>query len=193
MKEQFYVPLSDDRVLLEPLSDQYIEQMLSLSSDSDIWTWYTADLTDPRDLKSWMTNRLKETENEEKLSYAVLLKATKEVVGSTSYGHIDWKEKCIEIGWTWLGKEHIGSGLNKHMKFLMFRHAFETMGIERVELRTDEVNVRSRKAMEKVGATFDGTSRNHRTTQGGRRRNTVIYSILKSEWGHIRNNIFNEF
>ena len=193
MKEQFYVPLSDDRVLLEPLSDQYIEQMLSLSSDSDIWTWYTADLTDPRDLKSWMTNRLKETENEEKLSYAVLLKATKEVVGSTSYGHIDWKEKCIEIGWTWLGKEHIGSGLNKHMKFLMFRHAFETMGIERVELRTDEVNVRSRKAMEKVGATFDGTLRNHRTTQGGRRRNTVIYSILKSEWGHIRNNIFNEF
>ena len=167
--------------------------MKPLSGDADIWRWYTEDLTDPEDLKRWMTSRLIETEKGEKMSYAVLFKESKQVIGSSSYGHIDWNEKCIEIGWTWLGKEYIGSGINKHMKFLMLTHAFETMSIERLELRTDETNIRSRKAMEKIGATFDGTLRNHRGTQGGKRRNTVIYSILRPEWTGIKTSIFKDF
>lgn len=190
---QYYQSLSDELILLEPLAEKHIEQMLPLSGDADIWKWYTSDLTNPEDLKSWMADRLRETEKGEKMSYAVLLKDTNQVIGSSSYGHIDWREKCIEVGWTWLGKAYIGSGINKHMKFLMLRHAFETMEIERLELRTDETNLRSRRAMEKIGATFDGTLRNHRTTQGGRRRNTVIYSILKSEWSSIKSSIFKDF
>ena len=79
------------------------------------------------------------------------------------------------------------------MKFLMLSHAFNKMEIERLELRTDELNVRSRKAMEKIGAKHDGTLRSHRATQGGKRRNTVVYSILKSEWPNIRKTIFKEF
>lgn len=190
MKEQFYIPLSNDRILLEPLSESLIDKMLPLSGDADIWTWYTADLSDPKDLKSWMTSRLRETERGEKMSYAVILKETNKVMGSSSYGHIDWKEKCLEVGWTWLGKPYMGAGFNKHMKYLMLCHAFEVMDIERLELRTDETNIRSRKAMEKIGATLEGTLRNHRTTQGGRRRNTVIYSILRAEWQGIKNSIF---
>jgi len=193
MKEKFYIPLSDQRILLEPLREVHIDQMLPLSGDMDIWRWYTSDLSDPEDLKSWMTDRLKESEKGQKMSYAVILKEKSKVIGSSSYGHIDWKEKCIEIGWTWLGKSYIGAGLNKHMKFLMLKHAFEVMDIERLELRTDETNIRSRKAMEKIGATHDGTLRNHRTTQGGRRRNTVIYSILKPEWSDIKISIFKDF
>ena len=193
MREQFHIVLQDERITLEPLSEAHIEQMLPLSGDSDIWTWYTEDLSDPKDLKNWMFQRLKETSKGAKMSYAVISRESNKVIGSSSYGHISWKEKCIEIGWTWLGKAYIGAGVNKHMKFLMLRHAFETMNIERLELRTDEINVRSRKAMEKIGATFDGTLRNHRTTQGGRRRNTVIYSILKSEWSVIKTSIFKDF
>jgi len=193
MMKHFYISLSDEKVLLAPLTESLIEQMLPLSGDRDIWRWYTADLSEPADLKAWMTNRLRETERGEKMSYAVVIKSTNEVIGSSSFGHIEWKEKCIEIGWTWLGKKYLGTGLNKHMKFLMLSHAFERMEIERLELRTDEVNVRSRKAIEKIGATFDGTLRNHRTTQGGRRRNTVIYSILKNEWPIIKASIFKDF
>ena len=117
MKEQFYKPLEDDRILLAPLTGQYIDQMLPLSGDSDIWKWYTSDLTDPMDLKFWMGNRLEETEKGDMMSYAVIHKENDKVIGSSSYGHIDWKEKCLEVGWTWLGKEYIGSGINKHMKF----------------------------------------------------------------------------
>lgn len=191
--DQHYVALSDKLIRLEPLTAEHILDMRLLSGDSDIWTWYTEDLTHPDAFEKWMTSRLIESQNGTQFSYAVILKENNKVIGSTSFGHIDRTEKCIEIGWTWLGKEYIGSGINKHMKFLMLNHAFETMLIERLELRTDETNVRSRKAMEKIGATFDGTLRNHRTTQGGLRRNTVIYSIIRSEWKNIRQTIFKEF
>ena len=190
---QYYIPLSDDRIELQELTESHIKKMRSLSSDRDVWTWYTSDLTDPDDLESWMMNRLKEARDGAKMSYAVIDRSSGKVAGSTSYGHIDWQEKCIEIGWTWLGKEFIGSGINKHMKFLMLKHAFEVMEIQRLELRTDEENGRSRRAMEKIGAQHDGTLRNHRATQGGRRRNTVVYSIINSEWSNIRNTIFKEF
>lgn len=191
--KKWYTELSDDRIALLPITISHIQEMRNLSKDADIWKWYTEDLTNPDALEGWMTKRLEETGRGEKMTYTVKLNETGEIIGSTSFGHIDWIEKDIEIGWTWLGKEYIGSGINKHMKFLMMEHAFDTMGIERLELRTDEKNIRSRKAMEKVGATYDGTLRNHRATQGGRRRNTVIYSIIKSEWPQIKQTIFKEF
>lgn len=193
INETFYLPLSDNKIILSPLTADHIRQMRRLSGDSDIWKWYTEDLTNPDDLVNWMTLCLNDSERGEKMSYAVVLRETSEVIGATSYGHIDWEEKGIEIGWTWLGADYIGQGVNKHMKFLMLNHAFETMKIERLELRTDEKNLRSRKAMEKIGAKHDGTLRSHRSTQGGRRRNTVVYSILKSEWPNIRNTIFVDF
>ena len=191
--KQFYTTLSDHKIRLIPLDEMHIQEMRGLSNDADIWTWYTEDLTHPDALENWMSNRLVETNQGEKMSYAVQLIETGEIIGSTSYGHISWGEKALEIGWTWLGKKYIGTGINKHMKFLMLRHAFEEMEIERLELRTDELNARSRKAMEKIGAKHDGTLRSHRTTQGGRRRNTVVYSILKEEWPNIKQTIFTEF
>lgn len=191
MKE-WYVTLADELIELVPITMDHIREMRKLSSDSDIWTWYSEDLTNPDALESWMTHRLNETCQGTKMTYTVKLKKTGEVIGATSYGNIDWDEHGIEIGWTWLGKKYIGAGINKHMKFLMLQHAFETMEIERLELRTDEQNLRSRRAMEKIGAKHDGTLRNHRSTQGGRRRNTVVYSILKSEWQEIKSTVFKD-
>lgn len=190
---QYYTPLSNQLISLVPITLEHIHAMRSLSSDSDIWKWYTEDLTNPDELERWMLNRLHESSKGDQMTYTVILNESGKVIGSTSYGHIDWEEKGIEIGWTWLGKAYIGSGINKQMKFLMLQHAFEMMEIERLELRTDEQNIRSRKAMEKIGAQYDGVLRNHRRTQGGKRRNTVIYSIIRSEWETVRDTIFNEF
>jgi len=191
--KKYYSELGNKKITLLPLTADHIQQMRKLSGAPDIWTWYTEDLTEPDALEKWMAKRLAESKLGDKMAYAVKLNETGEIIGSSSFGHIDWEEKRIEIGWTWLGKKFIGAGINKHMKYLMLAHAFDTMGVERLELRTDEQNARSRKAMEKIGAKHDGTLRNHRSTQGGRRRNTVVYSILKSEWPHIRTTIFKEF
>ncbi|MEM6644164.1 MAG: GNAT family protein [Bacteroidota bacterium] len=189
---KYYLPLKNDTISLLPLQAEHIEEMRELSSGSDIWKWYTSDLSDPNDLSTWMHGRLKESRQGDKMSYAVLLNSSGSVIGSTSFGHIDWDEKCVEVGWTWLGQDYIGTGINKQMKFLMLRHAFEIMDIERLELRTDELNVRSRRAMEKIGAQYDGILRNHRSTRGGRRRNTVIYSIIRSEWKELSQTIFKD-
>ncbi len=188
-----YVSLSNERVSLEPLTAEHIESMKAICQNPDIWTWYTEDLYEPDQMAKWMTSRLNESHDGKKMSYAVRLKEEDRIIGSTSYGNIDWEEKGIEIGWTWLGHDYIGAGINKHMKFLMLEHAFEKMDIERLELRTDERNARSRRAMEKIGAKHDGTLRSHRSTQGGIRRNTAVYSILKSEWPEIKNSIFKGF
>ena len=188
-----YLSLSDSLLQLEPLQKHHIQSMRLLSLDSSIWTWYTSDLTQPDALEEWMVERLEESNKGIHFSYAIILKDSQTVIGSTSYGHFDWVEHCVEVGWTWLGKKYIGAGINKRVKFLMLRHAFETMNTERLEMRTDEHNARSRKAMEKIGAKYDGVLRNHRATQGGRRRNTVLYSIIRSEWEEIKNTVFKGF
>ena len=175
--KKHYKELGDELITLIPLTADHIQEMRKLSNDPEIWIWYTEDLTHPDALEKWMAKRLAESKLGDKMSYAVKLNKTGEIIGSSSYGHIDWVEKGIEIGWTWLGKKFIGSSINKHMKFLMLSHAFDKMEIERLELRTDELNVRSRKAMEKIGAKHDGTLRSHRATQGGKRRNTVVFPI----------------
>lgn len=185
--------MSNDTVSLEPITREHIEELKYLGGDPDMWRWFTADLTEPKDLEEWMMARFNESEAKDKMTFAVRLKKTGRLVGSSSYGHIDWKEKSLEIGWTWIAADYIGKGINKHMKFLMLSHAFENLDIERLELRTDEINIRSRKAIEKIGAQLDATLRSHRYTRGDRRRNTVVYSIIKDEWPEIKRTIFKEF
>jgi len=190
---EFYRTLSDEKVSLEPLTADHIESLKEVCGDEEIWRWFTVSLSNPVDMAVWMNQLLSDSEQGKKMTYAVRLLETDKIIGSSSYGNIEWKEKNIEIGWTWIGNDYIGSGINKHMKFQMLSHAFENMGIERLELRTDEVNVRSRRAMEKIGAKHDATLRSHRYTKGGRRRNSVVYSILREEWPEIKTSIFKDF
>lgn len=187
------IVLSTDKVALEPLTEEHIQALTEVNSDADIWKWFSADLSGDDDMISWMHDRLSESDQGSKISFAVRDLSTNKIAGTTSYGHIEWDEHVIEIGWTWLGKSFFGSGINKHMKFLMLSHAFEEMEIERVEIRTDEINARSRRAIEKIGAELDGILRSHRITIGGRRRNTAVYAIIKKDWPGIRKSIFKEF
>lgn len=189
---QFYHPISNEKVLLEPLTFAHIQELKKVCSDSEIWKFFSADLFNPDAMEKWMTDRLNQSKAETQMTYAITLKDEKKVIGSSSYGRIDWKEKVIEIGWTWIGADYIGKGINKHMKIVMLSHAFEVMGIERLELRTDENNVRSRKAMVKIGAQHDGTLRSDRFKPDGTRRSSVVYSILKEEWPGIKATVFKE-
>lgn len=187
-----YTKLSDAKITLEPLTKNHIEELKNICGNPEIWKFFSADLKEPADMEEWMLARLRESQAGRQMSLAVRLNQTDQVIGTSSYGRIDWKEKVIEIGWTWIGADFIGAGINKQMKFLMLRHAFETMGIERLELRTDENNLRSRRAMEKVGAQHDGTLRSDRYKPDGDRRDSVVYSILKSEWPDIKEAVFKE-
>ena len=188
-----YKQLTSAHVILEPFSPDHIDGLKLINKDQDIWKWFTAKLNDDETLESWMRQRHEETCRGQKMTYVVRTTVGMRIAGTTSYGKINMEERVLEIGWTWIGKAFMGSGLNKHMKFLMLTHAFEEMDMERVEFRTDEKNVRSRRAIEKTGATQEGILRSERYINNGRnRRNTVIYSIVREEWPGIKPTIFND-
>jgi RimJ/RimL family protein N-acetyltransferase len=127
-----------------------------------------------------------------RVAFAIYSKSLKKYIGSSSFGSIALKDQRLEIGWTWLSPEVQGSGLNNKCKFLMLRHAFENMGIKRVEFRTDARNIRSIKAIEKLGATKEGLLRSHMLMLDGQRRDTFYYSILTEEWPKLKTEVFGE-
>ncbi|MEZ4880257.1 MAG: GNAT family protein [Chitinophagales bacterium] len=124
--------------------------------------------------------------------FIILDKINNKVVGTTSICNVSNKDKRLEIGFTLVGKTAQGTAINKNVKFLLLCFAFETLQFERVELKTDERNLQSRKAILKLGATEEGTLRSHTLMYDGYRRNTVYYSILKDEWQQIKSTIFSD-
>jgi len=113
-------------------------------------------------------------------------KASGRIIGSTRYGNIDRVHHRVEIGWTWVARQWQRSAVNTEMKYLLLRHAFETLKCIRVELKTDSLNERSRAAILRIGAREEGTFRNHMITASGRIRHTVYFSILDSEWPDVK-------
>ena len=112
------------------------------------------------------------------LPFAIIDKATGQAIGSTRYVAIEPAHRRVEIGWTWLGRSWQRTAANTEAKYLLLRHAFETLGCIRVELKTDALNERSRAAIRRIGAREEGTLRSHMITASGRIRDTVYYSIL---------------
>ncbi|CAM3573239.1 GNAT family N-acetyltransferase [Deinococcus frigens] len=109
-----------------------------------------------------------------------------ELAGSTRYGDIRVAHAGLEIGWTWLHPRHMGTGINRRMKLLLLAHAFGELGMQRVQLKTDNLNIRSQRAIEKLGAVREGVLRRHQRRQDGTLRDTVMYSITADEWPEIR-------
>jgi RimJ/RimL family protein N-acetyltransferase len=120
------------------------------------------------------------------LPFATIARETGKAVGSTRFANVDLANRHVEIGWTWLGRDWQRTPLNTEAKFLMLRHAFETLGCMRVELKTDVLNQRSRVAMERIGAMQEGIFRKHLITSTGRVRDTVWYSIVDDEWPKVK-------
>jgi RimJ/RimL family protein N-acetyltransferase len=112
-----------------------------------------------------------------------------QVVGCTRFGNIDPHNRHVEIGWTWVGVPWHRTVVNTEAKYLMLRHAFETLGCIRVEFKTDSINERSRRALLRIGAKEEGTLRNHMIVQDGRYRHSVFFSVIDSEWPQVKANL----
>ncbi|MBJ6118634.1 GNAT family N-acetyltransferase [Pontibacter sp. BT310] len=182
--------LESDCTLLRPLQPHDLEQMQTIALDADTWRWNVTKIANTQDLLNWAHTAFTDRQLKRRYSFVILDKTTGRLAGSTSYGNISEADKRLEIGWTWIGKDFRGTGLNRHCKFLLLSYAFEVLDYERVELKTDVLNVRSRQAMRKIGATEEGVLRSHTLMHDGRRRDTIYYSILKSEWPQIKATIF---
>ena len=173
-------------IRLEPLSLAHHAALCEAGLDEDLWRWIAAPVRTPEEMRAYIETALGEQAAGAALPFATIEHASGRAIGSTRYGNIDRSNRRVEIGWTWIARPWQRTAVNTEAKYLMLRHAFETLGCIRVELKTDSLNERSRNAILRIGAQEEGTFRNHMITASGRIRHTVYYSIVDSEWPAVK-------
>lgn len=170
-------------VSLVPLSRDHIRDFVRYSDDASLWTWWLRK--PPVDLEGMSREveaALAQQKEGQRVPYSIYHRERREFIGSTSLWHIDRAHRSLEIGSTWLAQPFHHSGVNRECKELLLAHAFGVLGMNRVVLQTDELNLRSRRAIEKLGARLDGILREDKVVWDGRIRSSAVYSILASEW-----------
>ena len=180
------VTLEGTHVRLEPLTEAHHASLCAVGLVPEIWRWSPKPLLTPADMTAYIAFALAEQAQGRALPFVTVDKASGRVVGSTRFGNIDSENRRVEIGWTWLAPACQRTALNTEAKYLMLRHAFETLGCVRVELKTDALNTRSRAAIARIGAHEEGTLRRHMVTASGRLRDTVYYSVIDAEWPEVK-------
>jgi N-acetyltransferase len=180
------VTLEGRDVRLEPLAKAHVAGLAQVGLDEELWRWIPVPVRTAEEMAAYIETALQEQDRGVSLPFAILEKATGRAIGSTRYGNIDRTHHRVEIGWTWVARNRQRTAVNTEAKYLLLRHAFETLGCLRVELKTDSLNERSRAAILRIGAQEEGTFRNHMITASGRIRHTVYYSIIDSEWPRVK-------
>jgi len=182
----FNLILETLKVRIRPLNADDYKSFLRITNDESMWIYFTYDLSVESELKAWIGIALEDLKKRNRLAFTIVEKATGNPIGSTSFGNISYRDKRIEIGWTWISREFQGKGVNNDIKYLMLKYIFETLGFERAEIKTDILNLPARKALQRIGAKEEGILRSHTLMTHGRRRDTIYYSILSSEWEEVK-------
>lgn len=184
------VVLPGRHVRLEPLSESHIKGLTEIGAGQDFWGFMLyGDIVTEDDMRNWVMDMLSRAEKGADLPFAVIHLASGRIAGATRYLNILPKDHGLEIGGTWYGTEFQRTAVNTECKYLLLKHAFEMLKCIRVQLKTDSRNVRSQKAMERIGAKKEGVLRNHMILPDGRYRDSVFYSILNTEWGEVKKNL----
>lgn len=178
--------LEGSQVRLEPLSLKHLDGLCVVGLEPELWRWTPNQVRNRDEMRAYIESALDDERCGISQPYATVLKESGRVVGSTRYLNMDRKNRRVEIGATWIGKPWQRTTVNTEAKYLMLRHAFETLGCERVEFKTDALNERSRAAILRLGAKQEGILRRHVLTYSGRMRDTVYFSILDDEWPAVK-------
>lgn len=174
-------------VSLEPLRDVHAEGLYAAAQEPRIWRYLPTDPTGSlEDMRAWIATALRDQESGTQLPFAILERASGRPIGSTRYTSISPRDRGLEIGWTWLAPQAQRTAANTECKYLLLRHAFEQLGAVRVQLKTDVRNDISQRAIERLGAVREGVLRKHMLVLNGYIRDSVMYSILDSEWPAVK-------
>jgi len=190
MTPELNITLENSRVLLRPLALTDEPELQVIANDADLWLYGLDDLSKAGELNRYIQKAISARDKGICAVWTIIDKQTHRVAGCTRLGEISWNDERGQIGWTWIGKEFQGSGLNKAMKFLILEFGFGELNLNRIELKADERNLRSRQAIIGIGAKQEGVLRQHMKIHTGYIRNTVFYSILKEEWEGIKRSRF---
>lgn len=181
------VTLQGRYVRLEPITEAHIPGLTEIGAGQTFWDFMLyGNINTEADMRGWVRDILARAEKGTDLPFTVIHLASGKVAGATRYLNIMPKDRGLEIGGTWYGMEFQRTAVNTECKYLLLKHAFETLGCIRVQLKTDLRNERSQKAIERIGAVKEGVLRNHMILPDGRIRHSVFYSILDTEWEGVK-------
>ncbi|MGH7676068.1 MAG: GNAT family N-acetyltransferase [Gemmatimonadales bacterium] len=173
-------------VRLEPLTLDHHTDLCAVGLEPALWRWTWDGARTAAELRRYIETALVEQAAGRSLPFAIVEQAGGRAIGSTRYGNIEPAHRRLEIGWTWLGAAWRRTACNTDCKLLLLTHAFEALGYQRVEFKTDALNAPSRAALLRIGATEEGTFRKHGITADGRIRDTVYFSIVDDEWSRVK-------
>lgn len=181
------ITLENERIRLVPLQLSHAKELQDINHEN-IWSYMLFQATTLTLMNKWIQSAIELRNQLETIPFAVILKSTGEVVGSTRIQYIDYERQSCEIGATWFGTKAQRSFVNSDSKFLLLEFCFETLKMMRVQIRVDERNVRSHRAVERLGFTKEGVLRKERKLHGIP-RNLIVYSIIDDEWSDIKINL----
>lgn len=180
------VTLQGRYVRLGPMSRGDLDGLVAAGSFDEIWTWLSIWPRERRDWDRWMDSALTACDAGSELPFTTFDALTGEIVGSTRYLNIDRPSRRLEIGWTWITPSRQRTVVNTEAKYLQLRHCFEALGCRRVELKTDARNEKSRNAMLRIGAQFEGIARKQMLTRGGINRDNAWFAFVDDDWPAVK-------
>ena len=181
------VTLTGRYVRLEPLSESHVPDLAVAGNDEGIWRYMLyGTIRTEADMRGWVEDILNRQRGGTDLPFAVIHLESGKAIGATRYLDIRPEHRGLEIGGTWYAVVHQRTAVNTECKYLLLRHAFETLGCIRVQFKTDQRNKRSQRALERIGAVREGILRNHMILEDGTFRHSVYFSIIASEWPIIK-------
>jgi N-acetyltransferase len=184
------VTLTGHFVSCVPLTIHHVDALAKVGLEPSLWQWVPTVMQTREHMQGYVEAALAEQARGVSLPFVVIDNRNREVVGCTRYGNIDRLNHRLEIGWTWYAPKVQRTAVNSDTKFLLLSHAFDTLAVNRVELKTDALNARSRAAIARIGATQEGIFRQHMVIPNSTRlRDTVYFSIIKPEWPGVKQNL----
>jgi RimJ/RimL family protein N-acetyltransferase len=184
--------LKGEQVELHPLEQEHLDALFAAAADEELWRLIPTDCSKREPFDKAYNFALTERDKGNHYPFVIYHKETKELIGSTRLFEIFPADKKLEIGWTWLIKKYWGTAINLECKLLLLTHCFEVLKARRVQLKTDVTNLRSRKAIEKLGAELEGVLRKDKIKANGESRSAAYYSIIDDEWEFAKAKIRNQ-
>jgi RimJ/RimL family protein N-acetyltransferase len=179
--------LSGNIVRLEPLCLDHVPSLAEIGIDDEIWKFMLYGfIRSEEDMRAWVLDMMERQKAGSDLPFAVIHQLSGRVAGATRYLNIERDHRNLEIGGTWYGKDYRGTKVNIECKYLLLHHAFDHLGCLRVQLKTDVRNIRSKYAIERIGAVKEGILRKHMITPDGFIRDSICYSIIDDEWPRVK-------
>jgi RimJ/RimL family protein N-acetyltransferase len=177
-------------VVVEPLAAEHEPGLRAAATDPEMFAWMPVDMAASHEaLRDWLNTTLASAQQGREVPYAIVSAESGAVLGTTRFLELRLEHLRVEIGWTWVTRSAWATGVNVETKLLLLEHAFDRVGLRRVEFKTDARNERSRGALLALGASFEGILRKHMVVRNGGERDSAYYSVIDDEWPELKDRL----